>query len=270
MSASFIPKSVDNVHATLLQKIKIPKGKSNKYNITSCAIFSNGKVIFADCDNNMRLVILNTDGSFNYEFPFSKLRPYSVACIDDMTIAFSVWNSSEIYLYDIKSKIMKNSIKTNNICFGVAHRDGILYYCSKDSVAQIKDGISSTIVNLGYALRGWRNIASFGEFIYLTNNTNNSVLCFNVQGRKLWEYKDDEIIRSPSGIAVDKYGIVYVALKEKQCIVALSPDGKQVMDFLSCKECIENPLKLVYDNKRDLLLVASYDGNCAVFEIRQT
>ncbi|CAC5415693.1 unnamed protein product [Mytilus coruscus] len=270
MSASFIPKSVDNIRATLLQKFQIPKGKSNYYNITGCAIFPNGKLVFADCDNNKRLLFFNTDGTFDFEVSLSELRPLNVACIDDMTVAFTVWDSSTIYFFDLKSKLIKNTIKTNNACFGVAYNDEMIYYCSRDSVkiARVKDDNSCTIANLAYKWNGWRNIALFGESMYFTNNANNSVLCFNVQGRKLWEYKDDDILKGSSGIAVDKYGIVYVALKEKHCVVAVSPDGKREVGFLSSKDGITKPSKLAYDNVRDLLLVGSYDGKCALFEIR--
>ncbi|XP_052100900.1 uncharacterized protein LOC127734905 [Mytilus californianus] len=102
MSASLIPKSVDNVHATLLRKFQMPKGVSTEYNITGCAIFPNGKCIFSDCDKNKRLVIFNADGSLDCEIPLSEFKPFDIVCIDDTTIAFTVWHYSDIYIFDIK------------------------------------------------------------------------------------------------------------------------------------------------------------------------
>ncbi|CAC5399934.1 TRIM2_3 [Mytilus coruscus] len=48
LTASFIPKSVDNVCAKLVRKFQIPQVKSNENEITGCAMFPNGKIIFAD------------------------------------------------------------------------------------------------------------------------------------------------------------------------------------------------------------------------------
>ncbi|CAC5415688.1 unnamed protein product [Mytilus coruscus] len=133
----------------------------------------------------------------------------------------------------------------------------MMYYCNEASVAavNIKDGNSSTIVKLDKSSNGWRFIASFDESIYFTDSSENSVSCFSVKGGKLWEFKDDNIIQGPSGIVVDRYGIIYVALGLKHCIVAISPNGKRVVDFISTADGIEEPVKLFYDNKRDLLLV---------------
>ncbi|CAC5415692.1 USP16_45 [Mytilus coruscus] len=269
MSASLIPKSVDIVQATFLGKFQIPKGISTGYNITGCAIFPNGKIIFADCDTNKRLLIFNTDASLDCEVPLSDLRPFDVACIDDTTIAFSVWDSSDIHIFDIKLNMIKNKIKANYPCFGIALKDVMMYYCTETSVAvvNIKDGNSSTIVKLDSSKDGWRYIASFGESVYFTDRYNNSVSCFSVQGEKLWDFKD-EIRKGTSGRAIDKHGIVYVAFKEKHSVVAISPDGKRVVDVLGFKDGIEMPYKLFYDNERDLLLVAGYSGNCALFEIK--
>ncbi|CAG2217481.1 PML [Mytilus edulis] len=98
LTDSFIPKSIDNVFAKFVRKFQIPIEKSNRNNTSGCAIFPNGKIIFADCGVNMRLVIFNTDGSLDYEIPLSRLRPFDVACVDDKTLAFTVWESSEIHL----------------------------------------------------------------------------------------------------------------------------------------------------------------------------
>ncbi|CAC5370436.1 unnamed protein product [Mytilus coruscus] len=267
MSSSFNPKSVDNVRATLLRKVEMPKGKStDEYNITGCAIFPNGKFIFTDCDLNKRLVILNKDGYLDCEIPLSELMPFDVACIDDTTVAFTVWDSSEIFIFDLRLKSIKNKIETNKVCFGITYENGVIYYCNEDhlGVAQLKDGSLTTISKFD-KLMGY--VTSSDEMIYFTDYDTNAVFCFNVKGQKIWEYKEQSVLDGPNGVAVDKNGIVYVASENRNCIVAISPDGEKAVNFLSSVDGIKKPYKMFCDNKTDLLLVAGFYGNCTLFEI---
>ncbi|XP_063431736.1 uncharacterized protein LOC134714426, partial [Mytilus trossulus] len=268
-SASIIPKSVDNVRATLLRKIQIPEGKIYECNITGCAVFPNGKLIFADCDKYKRLVIFNTDGSFDYEETISGSQPFDVACIDDTTVAFTVWNSSKIYIFDIKTKRIKTTIETKYNCYGIAYQDGKIYYANTEhlGVAQLEDSCMKSIVNYGIRYSFMRYVSLFGESIYLTEYNANSVCCYSDKGNKIWEYKDKTILKSPRGVAVDRNGIVYVASYERNCIVVISPDGKKAVDFLCSVDGIENTSKLFYDNERDLLLIGGYDGKCSLYQI---
>ncbi|VDI51139.1 Hypothetical predicted protein, partial [Mytilus galloprovincialis] len=270
MSATVIPKSVDNVRATLLQKIQIPKGKSYKCKIAGCAIFPNGKFIFADCDNCKRLVIFNTDGSFEYEETISGLTPFDVACIDNTTVAFTAWKSSKIHIFDIKKKSIKTTIETKNNCFGIAYQDGKIYYANTEhlGVAQLKDNGLSTIVNFGNRESFMSYVSSFGVSIYFTDRNSNSLCCYSDKGNKMWEYKDNTVLKSSYGVAVDRNGFGYVASYKRNCIVVVSPDGKKAVDFLSSADGIESPYKIFYDNERDLLLVAGYNGKCSLYKIK--
>ncbi|CAC5421163.1 unnamed protein product [Mytilus coruscus] len=270
LTASFIPKSVDNVCAKLIRKFQIPHVKSNENAITGCAIFPNGKIIFADSGLNMRLVIFNTDGSLNYEVPFSNIRPFDVACIDDTTVALTVRESSEIHLFDMKSKIIKNTIKTNSYCYGITYKDAKIHYGNKNGVGviQINDNSLSSLVNLDQSVSYFCYVTSFGELLYFSNQDTDTVCCFNFKGEKIWEFSDETFLYGPAGVAVDRNGIVYVATGNSHGIIALSPDGKKVADFLTSEDGIENPYKLFCDSSRDVLLVAEHNGNCALFEIK--
>ncbi|XP_071171624.1 uncharacterized protein [Mytilus edulis] len=270
LTTSFIPKSVDNVSAKLVRKFQIPQVKSNENAISGCAIFPNGKIIFADCDTNMRLVIVTADGSLDYEIPLSNLRPFDVACIDDTTVAFTAWQSSEIHLFDMKSKIVKNTIKTNSFCFGVTFKDGKIYYGNANSVGviQISDCSSSSLVHLDKLISHFCYVTSFDEFMYFSNHDTDSVSCFSIKGDTIWKLIDENVLYGPSGVAVDRNGILYVATENRSSIVAISADGKKVADFLTSDDGIEKPFNLFYDSNRDLLLVAEYNGNCFLYEIK--
>ncbi|XP_063432003.1 uncharacterized protein LOC134714576 [Mytilus trossulus] len=270
LTASLIPKSVDNVSARLVRKFQIPKGNSRMENdITGCAMFPNGKVIFAD-GGNKRLLIVNTDGSLDCEIPLSYFRPFDVACVDDTTVAFTVFKSSQIRLIDIKSRLIKNTTETNCSCFGITCTGTKIYYGNEKTVGVIEmnDKTSSSLVNLDKSISHFCYVTTFGEFVYFSNHDTDTVSCFNLKGEKIWELKDEAVLSGPRGVAVDRNGIVYVATGNTNCIVAISPDGKKVADFLTSDDGIKKPFKLFCDSYRDLLLVAECDGLCALFQIK--
>ncbi|CAC5410233.1 unnamed protein product [Mytilus coruscus] len=252
ISSGLCPKSVDKIRSKLIREFQIPKGKSNEYNINGSAIFPNRKIVFTDCENHRRLVILNEDGSLDCEIPLSELMPFDVACIDDTTVAFTVWDSSEIYIFDLRSKSIKKQIQTNKVCFGITYDNGMIYYCNEEhlGVAQLKDSRLTTIAKFDN-LMGY--VTTSGEMIYFTDYDTNSVFCFNIKGKKIWEYKEKTVLDGPNGVAVDKNGIVYVASENRHCIVAISPDGEKAVNFLSSADGIETPYKIICENERNLL-----------------
>jgi DNA-binding beta-propeller fold protein YncE len=71
--------------------------------------------------------------------------------------------------------------------------------------------------------------------------TNWSTIClFTLKGQKIWDFKDQRILRKPKGIALDKNKNVYVAGMETNNVVVLSPDGKINIDRNELLVCNTN------------------------------
>ncbi|VDI74254.1 Hypothetical predicted protein [Mytilus galloprovincialis] len=83
------------------------------------------------------------------------------------------------------------------------------------------------------------------------------VTCCSLTGEKMWEYKD-QLVSSPRGIDVDKDLNVYIASSGNNDIVVLSSDGKQARKLLDKDNGIGSPFGLVFDVKKENLLVANY------------
>jgi sugar lactone lactonase YvrE len=55
----------------------------------------------------------------------------------------------------------------------------------------------------------------------------------SLTGQHIWTFKDENVIREPIGIALDKNRNVYVAGYETNNVVVLSPEGKNCREILT-------------------------------------
>jgi hypothetical protein len=78
-------------------------------------------------------------------------------------------------------------------------------------------------------------VTTFGDKILQTNKINHSVTCYTINGEKLWEFKDESVLRTPAGVAVDNNCNIYVISHYYNKVIVLSPDGKQWRQ-LCCNE----------------------------------
>jgi outer membrane protein assembly factor BamB len=54
----------------------------------------------------------------------------------------------------------------------------------------------------------------------------NTIYCYTLTGQEIWTFKDENVLRTPMGIALGKNRNVFVAGMETNNVVVLSPDGK--------------------------------------------
>jgi hypothetical protein len=53
-------------------------------------------------------------------------------------------------------------------------------------------------------------VTTFGDKIFQTNLVNNSVTCYTINGGKLWVFRDESVLRQPTGVAIDNNYNIYV------------------------------------------------------------
>jgi sugar lactone lactonase YvrE len=68
-----------------------------------------------------------------------------------------------------------------------------------------------------------------------------TICCFTLTGQKIWEFKDESVLRTPNEIALDKNRNVYVAGVETNNVVVLSPDGKNCRQILTKSDGLNEP-----------------------------
>jgi outer membrane protein assembly factor BamB len=59
-----------------------------------------------------------------------------------------------------------------------------------------------------------------------------SVTCYTINGEKLWKFKDESVLMTPLGVAVDNNSNIYVTSGNYKKVIVLSPDGEQWSNFI--------------------------------------
>jgi hypothetical protein len=230
--------SINDIKLTLYSNIKIPKEISHRSR--GCVICPNGKMLFTD-NNNQNLVILNNDGTLDKEITCSPYNSRDVTLIDDSTVAVST--SGDIRIINIDTKRTVRVIKTTGSCYGIAYHKGTLLLCEKSKrliKIELSDGRITTLAK-DVKLPAGSFVTTFGDKIFQVNKINHSVTCYTINGEKLWEFKDESVLRTPICVAVDNNCNIYVTSYYYSKVIVLSPDGKQWRQLLDQNDGMSGP-----------------------------
>ncbi|XP_071137239.1 uncharacterized protein [Mytilus edulis] len=260
-------KSIDDITALLITDVKVRVGRSYTY-IKGSSVFPDGRIIFADCYHNKRLVIVQSEGTLDTKIPLSPLHPFDVTCIDDKTVAVTTFTDNKIVIVDTKSKQVTKTIEPGKCC-NITYIQGQLLYCEIGKGIQainVSNNKEITIVKDETINNNLSYITTSGENIYYTGE-GSTVQCYSVKGEKRWEYKNETILSCTTGIAVDQDGIVYVISNRNRSVMLISADGKNIRTLLTAKDGIQNSGGINYHNNK--LYVVSNTGVLLIFDMAQ-
>jgi DNA-binding beta-propeller fold protein YncE len=224
-------------------------------------------MILVDRSGSRRLVILNDDGTLDKVIPCSLDHLFGVTYLDDRTVAVSTANGIEII--NIDTKKTERLINTGHICGGITYHNGVLLWCGQQSGIQmmkLSDGRVTTLVKQRN-LSPYSYIATCREKIYQTNPNTNTVTCYTIKGDKLWEFKDESVLKDPHGVTVDNDGNAYVTSYSSNNVVVIEPDGRQGRHILSIDDGLTNPTGISFDKSKNSLIVANYRGQCLLYQM---
>ena len=257
--------SINDIKLTLYSNIKIPNEISNSSR--GCVICPNGKMLFTDCSSKQKLVILNNDGTLDKEITCSPHHSRDVTLIDDSTVAVST--SGGIRIINIDTKRTERVIKTTSRCYGIAYHKGVLLWCAESrglNKIELSDDKITTLVE-DVKLPGESFATTFGDKIFQTNPVNNSVTCYTINGEKLWEFRDESVLRQPRGVAVDNNCNIYVTSCNYSKVIVLSPDGKQWRKLLDQNDGMICPYGIYIDRITNNILISNYNASAFLYHI---
>ncbi|VDH97438.1 Hypothetical predicted protein [Mytilus galloprovincialis] len=184
-------RPVDDITASFVGEFKVPAGNTKQF-VTGSSVFPDGRMIFAECFNDNRLVIVCNDRRLVTEIPFSPRSPFDVTCIDNNTVAVTTYRDNTIMVVDTQNKQISKTIMSDE-CRGITFNQGHIIYCSKGKgivAIQLSNYTVCTIVEDCKMTNDCSYIKTFEKNIYYTGNAN-TVKCYSIKGVKLWEYKDE-------------------------------------------------------------------------------
>ena len=214
-------------------------------------------MLFTD-NNKQKLAILNNDGTLDKEITCSPHHPRDVTLIDYSTVAVST--SKDIRIINIDTKQTERVIKTTDRCYGITYHKGTLLWCEGSrglNKIELSDGRITTLVE-DVMLSNESFVTTFGDKIFQTKHAYNSVTCYAINGEKLWEFKDESVLMTPVGLAVDNNCNIYVASFGNNKVIVLSQDGKQWRPLLDQNDGLSGPYGIYIDKKTNKVLVTNY------------
>lgn len=110
-------------------------------------------------------------------------------------------------------------------------------------------------------------ISSHASKIFYTDPDKNLVNCCLYRGVKVWEFKNESVLRNPRGINVDHKGNYFVVGMESQNIVVISSDGKQLKEIEMDQLNRYQPSSIFFDKIKKQLLVSEQDSVANLYNI---
>ncbi|XP_063400242.1 uncharacterized protein LOC134684863 [Mytilus trossulus] len=259
-------QSINNLSIALEQKIDT----SSKWS-RGCTMTQKRGFIFTDYFNaNEKLVKL--DAQCNTEYIIQLSSPYSafdVELIDENTVAVTTGKSvgfgkrRGISIVDLTKRNVTKFIDLPNHTYGITF-DGIwLICCVEDKDLHMISSIDYSITTVPNTVLPWFSyVSTYACKIFFTNPNKHTVSCCLYDGTPLWEFKDENLLKTPCGITVDDKGHIFVVGRDSCNVLVISANGKYIKQILNKEDGLRVPAAIFIDNLEKLLLVTS-DQNVA-------
>ncbi|XP_063402598.1 uncharacterized protein LOC134686776 [Mytilus trossulus] len=255
-------RHIDNLTLTLQKRIS-----TNMANVKGCSMLPGGRMVFS-CYSKSKIGVFKSDGSVDFEIN-NVGDTFDVVFIGDDSIAVTSGESFNINIIDLNKQQLTKTIKVKSNNDGVAYKDGHLIYCSRKKGLKMISLSDESVTNVTKKTIPWQaHVTTFGDKLFYTNDIKHRVTCCDFHGNILWKFCDTRVLREPCGISVDNDGNVFVAGYRSGNVVVISPDGQHHRQLISHDDQLKYPQGLHYDTSSNTLLVANYQYNAVVYNVK--
>lgn len=249
--------TIHSVKLSLLRKLPLPDGMS----VTGCLLLPRNDIIIT---GDFYVVFLNPNGSVNKKMQLRMA--YDVTCIDDNRLA--VTDDAEITFINRERKEVLKRIRAEGYGFGISHINGSIIYTTDKSKVKKMDVRTERITTLNVGDPIYQSyVVGFENKIFYSNWQEHTVICYDINGSVLWQFKDETVLQNPSGISVDNKCNVFVAGLQSNNVVVLSPNGKLFKQFPLAGDGISNPRAISFNKEKTVLLVCSERSCGAIYKV---
>ncbi|VDI80535.1 Hypothetical predicted protein [Mytilus galloprovincialis] len=237
-------------------------GKTKENNITGCTILEDSVMCFVDSKCS-RLTLKTADGIYK-KFHFPSM-PLDITAISNSTVAIlhrtsvAILNVNNMQIDDFQfepaGKFRFITFHNGNliVCVGMCSFSIINLLGQKIKEINIDETLISCITcwdnNIFYANRDKNTIYR------VDLHTGESTLIISVSG----------IVNSPSCIAADKGGMLFVVGSASNNIVAISVYGEEYKELVRGLKNIQYPKAIAYNSTQRRLLICSPIGHSTVY-----
>lgn len=250
-------RPISTMRLALHRRIRFP----NEISITGCLMLPNKGILLT---GDFCVYFLDTNGCVTKTLQLRMT--YDLTLIDNKTIA--VTDDDSVTFVDIDRKEVKSKTKANGYAFGISKLEGTLIYTTDK--AKIKElNIATNVVselNINDPIFQ-SYVTTSRNKIYYSNWNENSVSCFKHEGLLNWSFRNETVLKKPSGVTADLNGNIFVAGLESQNIVLISANGKHYKEVKTDSAGLRNPRTIYFCKENKLLLVCSERMFAAIYTV---
>ncbi|VDH91462.1 Hypothetical predicted protein [Mytilus galloprovincialis] len=263
---AIVEQSINNIKLNFKRRLN-----TSCVSTRGCCVSEKYDYIFTDYRGGReKLVALNSNGKAEYTIILNPYSAFDLVCIDGNIIAvttgYDCHANTGVVIIDLTTRKVKRFVKLPHRPYGITFDGKSLICCSHGNVIHIsiKEFCCTDIPNTFMSQDSY--IAKYGDNIVFSAPEANKVFCLN-NGKLVWEFKNESVLKNPTGISVDDNGNVFVVGMGSQTIVVISPNGKEYKQILT-KECgLAVPSKIFVDKIRKQMLVTNNSNFAHIYDI---
>ncbi|XP_071135998.1 uncharacterized protein [Mytilus edulis] len=259
-----IVSRVSETRLSLKQNFKIKQTRED-INISGCAMSPNGNILLTDYTGGSAVVMeYSVTGQHIKNIAVSE-PPFDVTAVDTdrIVVTYGDWCQ---YTEIINHKKNENKkIHFQKSCWGICHWNLKCYVLIHGSGVAVFDVLGEKLQNIKLATSKEAYLAVTENRIFYANYGHNAVQCFDMVGKKVWEFKDTSI-GGPTGLSVDNYKNVLVASDHEHNLSVIQHDGKSSKTLLNDTTEFKEPRAIHFDLEKKLLIVCNEtDGEVDIY-----
>ena len=250
--------------------VNFPTNDKGNVCITGCDILPDGKLVFT-YQAGKRLLMFSNNGNYENDIVRFSGTPFEVSYTGENIVAVTIFDKREVVFVNVITNTITNTVDIGHKCWGTD------FTMDRLAIRVIQRPTSNHIVYLDHKGKlidrvkipgnNSAHISLRDDTIQCTDWKTHTIYCYTLTGQQTWTFKDENVLREPMGIALDKHRNVYVAGKGTNNVVVLSPDGKNCKQILTKSDGLNKPISLRINIDRSELLVCNENGLAFLFSL---
>ena len=250
-------------HVQSLRELNIMFDNDNCFSwITGCAVMANGNIVI--CDNtNGRLKLFDNSGVRQESLIIPDICCVSV--VDPNTVIVTVQGQKKLQYVQVLPQLqLGRAIQLDSECRGVCvSGDDIYVTCTISNGGEIRvlglDGTLKRRVPTDKNSSPYEiTLSPSGNKIFITDSETEMVTCITVDGRIVYQYRDDNL-KCAASMYCDSEDNLFVCDYRSNNVQAFTSDGKSRGTLLTSSDGLVRPTCIAYRSSDNELIIGCGD-----------
>ena len=233
-------------------------------------ILPDGKLVFAEQEGK-QLLMFSNNGNYEKDIVRFSGTPFEVLYTGENIVAVTILDKHEVVFANVITNSIINTVDVGHKCWGTDFNMNrlairVIQLPTSNHIVYL-DPKGKLIDRVNIPDENSTSISLRDDTIKCTDWKTNTIYCYTLTGQEIWTFKDENVLRAPRGIALDKNRNVYVAGMRTHNVVVLSPDGKNYREILTKRDGLDRPFSLRINIDRNELLVCNVRGPAFMFSL---